>query len=143
MKEHIGWITHKDVKNHLVNYQMVWPGGYWPKTIAHGEQFDRRWLISLPEKIRLIGIWTFLGHDAGDRAESDINISSEFGIPLVRRSDHRHFVDYDADIYYPLEHLRLREQILRVNLHSHPTSQDAVRYHVVIDVIGRYGWARW
>lgn len=133
----IYWEDNYDEDNQLYSMNLKFPDGYWPVTVKGGETWERRdWDISLPQKLLIHGIWTFLGHDRGDVAESDIGIETDTGIPLVLRSEHRVFDRYDADKYYPLNY-RVVTQHLKLWLKSHPTTRKSVRYHVVIRVIGR------
>ena len=134
----IYWTEAYDKESGIWVQNWKFPKNYWPITVKGREVWERAdWPTSLNRKLKLIGIWTFLGHDRGDQAESDINIDTYTGIPLVQRSEHRIFTDYDADVYYDLRHLNICAQTLRIWLKSAATTDGSVRYHVVIRVLGR------
>ena len=139
----IYWQESYDPESGVYVQNLRFPDGYWPVTVCRPDIWERvEWDTTMNRPLDLIGIWTFLGHDRGDVAESDINIETGTGIPLVQRSEHRVFDRYDADVYYDLTALRIRAHWLRLWLKCNPTDPDRpqVRYHAGIRVIGR-GWA--
>lgn len=135
---HIYWQESHDPGSGLYCQNLIFPKDYWPVTVKPGEIWERReWKTSMNRMTGILGIWTFLGHDRGDVAESDINVETETGIPLVQRSEHRIFTDYDADVYYDVSKYGIYTQNLRMWLKCGPTTDKPVRYHVGIRVIGR------
>ena len=144
----IFWQESYDKPSQLYCENLIYPDEYWPVTVRPRTMWqrltrqsrtiwERQFYTSMNRPLALIGIHTFLGHDRGDVAESDINIETDTGIPLVQRSEHRIFDDYDADVYYDLSSLDAKVQTLRMWLKCNPTTNKSVRYHVGVRVIGR------
>jgi hypothetical protein len=72
----------------------------------------------------VIGVWTFMGIDPGDRIEFDTNVYLD-GVPLALRSEHKPLsLDYDAWRWYP-----------NYNIKTGPVAR--VEIHVVANVTGR------
>ena len=135
----IFWQESYDEESGLYCENLIYPDGCWPVTVPPKPVWERHFSTSMNRKLHILGVWTFLGHDRGDVAESDINIETGSGIPLVQRSEHRIFADYDADVYYDLSSLDVTAQTLRMWLKCNPTTDSSVRYHVGVRVIGRTG----
>lgn len=142
--EDITWVVNTDEESGLVSYTLRWPKDYMPVTVRGGSEdlvYRRKWLISLPEKIAITQIWTFMGLDRGDLVEMDVEIDTEHGVPLVRRSLHKEtYVVYDAwevkEISTPV-----RAQALNVGLLGRVTginwaSKLQARCHWGIRIVG-------
>lgn len=76
------------------------PDDFFPHALKLGDApFYRKWYVPFPHDFRWIicGGWRFMGVDAGDLVEMDLELDDSEGLAIYRESRHKETInDYDA-----------------------------------------------
>lgn len=89
-KMHIDWSVN--VEGQIVCQTMEFPPDFWPVKVFGGCEdfvYFRKYQTSLAQAVYPIGIWAFTGLDRGDIVETELNVETDNGIPLVQTSYHK------------------------------------------------------
>lgn len=147
MSNDIWWLEQYEDEG-LCAFTMMWPKRYWPKVIPLNEPFLRKWKTTLPRKIVLDHVWTFIGFDLGDCAEVTLEIEASHGAPLLRRGLHKEGIgiwepwerrDIPA-VFPPMQKITVvtgcattRPNVWTV---THGSKLEQSRFHVGIRIVG-------
>jgi len=112
----ITWSTN--VEGEIVCQTMEFPPGFWPVTVFGGSEdlvYRRKYQTSLARAVFPLGIWAFIGLDRGDIVEVELNVETDFGVPLVQTSYHKERLDsFEGWRWFGLEWYRQQLQVLNV-----------------------------